>query len=458
VGGSGPFLLGCGAGFSGDRTDAALPVAEHLARSGRPAALVFEVLAERTLALAELARRAGGSGFEPRLRAYLEPVLGLCLERNIPIVGNFGAADPPGAARVVAEMACALGRPHARIGIVEGDDLLATDEGRALLARHAPDSLAPGEPLAAHAYLGAGPVVEALAAGADVVVTGRIADPSLFLAPLARHFGWRDDDWPNLAAGTLAGHLLECAAQVTGGYFADPGVLDVPDLHAVGFPVAEVTADGCITVTKPPGTGGRVDRDTVRQQLLYEVHDPAAYVTPDVVLDLTGVEVRAGGPDRVVVTGACGRPPPQTLKVLVCHEGDWLGEGEISYAGPNALARARLALEVLRARLPSGCRARFDLLACSAVLAADDGGLPDLPGLVPHDPPEVRARMAVSAPSRALAQRAVDEVLALYTCGPAAGGGVRTSVRMRIHTRTAFVPREAVRARVRVMEARHVAG
>lgn len=451
------FLLGCGAGFSGDRTDAALPVAEHLARAGAPAAVVFEVLAERTLALAELSRRSGGVGFEPRLRAYLEPVLGLCLERGIRVIGNFGAADPEGAARVVAQMACASGWPGARIAVVEGDDLLADEAGRALLARHAPEAFAAGGPVAAHAYLGAGPLIEALRAGADVVVTGRVADPSLFLAPLVHAFGWSEDAWDALAAGALAGHLLECAAQVTGGYFADPGMLDVPDLHAVGFPVAEVTREGHITVTKPPGTGGRVDRDTVRQQLLYEVHDPAAYVTPDVVLDLTQVEVRESGPDRVEVTGARGRPRPDRLKVLVCHEGDWLGEGEITYAGPNALARARLALDVLRRRLPAGVRARFDLLACSAVFAAEDGSLPGLPGLVPDDPPEVRARLAVSAPTRALAQAAVDEVLALYTCGPAAGGGVRTSVRMRVHTREAFVPREAVRTRVRVVEARHAA-
>ena len=187
-----------------------------------------------------------------------------------------------------------------------------------------------------------------------MVVTGRVADPSLAVGPAMAHFGWAETDWDELGRATIAGHLIECGAQVTGGYFADPGFKDVPDLHAVGFPIVEVAADGSFVVGKARGTGGVVDCRTVKEQLLYEVHDPAAYLTPDVVADISEAEVEQVGPDRVAVHGVRGHPRPETLKVIVCFAGGWLGEGEISYAGPNAEARARLAADVVRRRVGDG--------------------------------------------------------------------------------------------------------
>lgn len=450
------FRIGSGAGFSGDRLDAPGPVVDALVRAGGPAAIIFETLGERTLALAQLARRSGKPGWEPLLEPLLDPILERCVRHRIRIIGNFGAADPAGAAAVIAGMARRAGVPRARIAVVEGDDLLGhADAERVLGHLDVEPEFAGRMPVAANAYLGARAIAEALDAGADVVVTGRVADPALALGPLVHHFRWFWDDWDRLAAGTLAGHLLECGAQVSGGYFADPGLKDVPAPHAIGFPIAEVAGDGGFVITKPDGTGGCVTTATVKEQILYEVHDPAAYLTPDVVLDLTGVTVAAVGPDRVAVAGARGRPRPETLKATVCYEGGWFGEGEISYAGPNAAARARLALDVLRRRLPAGCAWRGDLIGLCSVFADDNGRLLEQTPVEFGAVADVRVRLAVLAPERGLAERAVQEVLALYTCGPAGGGGVRTLVRPRIHTASAFVPRAVVPSRFTLLEAAH---
>lgn len=227
-----------------------------------------------------------------------------------------------------------------RVAVVEGDDLTGLMSASELAARETGGSILRGatDIVAADLYLGAKPVAQALDQGADIVVTGRIADSALALGPLIHAFGWKLDDWDRMAAGTLAGHLLECGSQITGGYFADPPFKTVPGMADLGYPIAEIDADGSMIITKPAGTGGRVDRLTVIEQLLYEIHDPAAYLAPDVVLDVTGVTVDELAPDRVRVTGPRGRPAPETLKATVCVDGGVLGEAEISYAGPNAAA------------------------------------------------------------------------------------------------------------------------
>ena len=274
--------IGAGAGFAGDRTDGAGPVVEALARSPRPAFLMYEMLAERTLADAQLAKRQDpAAGYSPRLRAFLQTSLAPAREAGIRIVGNFGAANPRGAAAEVLRLARDLGLGRLRVGIVEGDDLLASPGALDDALGERRD----GAPVAANAYLGADGIAEALDREADVVVTGRVADPSLALGPLRHALGWAAQDWDRLAAGTLAGHLLECGGQVTGGYFCDPGFKDVPGMDDLGFPIGEVDADGGIVITKAEDTGGLVDRATVTEQILYEVHDPAAYLTADVVLE-----------------------------------------------------------------------------------------------------------------------------------------------------------------------------
>jgi hypothetical protein len=443
--------VGCAAGFSGDRTDAAGPVVDTLVRLGGPSVLIFETLAERTLALAQLARRRDpDAGYEPLLDDMLRPVLARCLQHGIRIVSNFGQANPAAAARRIHRIATELGLRAPRIAVVDGDDV-AGDAHRADLL----DALgldAASLPIAsANAYLGADAIAEALRAGAEIVVTGRVADPSLTVGPALAHFGWRADDWDRIARATMAGHLLECGAQVCGGYYADPGFKDVPGLANVGFPIATLDADGHCTVRKSDGTGGCLDEHTVKEQLLYEVHDPAAYVTPDVVADLGEAEVHAVAPDAVRLTGVRGHPRPERLKVNVFHEHGWLGEGEISYAGPGAEARARLAADVLRQRLAGCGPLRADLIGVASILG-DDGGrwLADQPA---GDARDVRLRVALNHADRAVAERLGREVTALYTCGPAGGGGVRTGLRARLGTRSCLLPRAVVPASFRFIAA-----
>ncbi|PHK96857.1 hypothetical protein CR162_00320 [Pseudoroseomonas rhizosphaerae] len=447
--------IGCGSGFSGDRLDAPGPVVDALIAAGGPAALMLEVLGERTLALAQRERlHRPEAGFEPALIALLRPILARCVAHGVPIVTNGGAANPRGAARAVLALGRELCLPALRIGVVEGDDIRGTGalddlepwEGDAGAV------LEPASVIAANVYLGAAPIAEALRGGAQVVVTGRCSDPALALGPMLAHFGWREDDWDRLAAGTMAGHLLECGAQVTGGYFADPGVKDVPGMAELGFPIAEIGADGSVLITKPEGTGGVVDRRTVTEQLLYELHDPAAYLTPDVVLDITGVSIAEEGPDRVRVSGARGRPRPERLKATVSLPGGWLGEGEISYAGPNARARAELAGRTLLERLRMlGLErgARLDLIGVVSVFAGDAGVPAGSEALAPSD---LRLRLAVATGTREEAERAVREVLSLYCCGPAGGGGVRTRVVDRIRTLSFLVPRERLSPRVTLLD------
>ncbi len=452
----GRFLMGCGAGFSGDRIDAPLSVVDAIARSGRPGALMFETLAERTLALGHVARRTDPAlGYEPLLAELVGPVLAPCAHAGIPIIGNFGAANPPAAAALLQRLAREAGLPDLRIAIVTGDDVrdaitpedLEPTEGDASLA----GDLDPTTLIAANVYLGAQPIAEALRRGAQVVVTGRVADPALALGPLVAHFGWAWDDWDRLAAGTLVGHLLECGAQVTGGYFADPGYKDVPHPESIGFPIAEVDLDGTCTITKAPGTGGLVTLRTVKEQLLYEVHDPAAYLTPDVTLDVTHVRLMQQAPDRVRVEGARGHPAPPSLKATVSFEGDWIGEAEISYAGPNAMARARLAATVVARRIDArgiAVKRRLDLIGAFSLFDDDTGTLADQAADPSPEPTDIRLRLAVSATQRRPVEQCVQEVLALLCCGPAGGGGMRSQIRNRVRTVSTLVPRNRVSPQV----------
>ncbi len=455
-----PLLIGCAAGFSGDRTDAAGPVVDTLiarlgamastAPPGAPRAfLIFETLAERTLALAQLRRRADPeAGYEPLLDPMLRPVLARCLAHGIGIVSNFGAANPRAAARRIQRMARELGLPAPRVAVVEGDDLSAPGF-RALLREQVGAAMDGLRIVSANAYIGAEPIARAIDAGAQIVVCGRVADPSLAVGPAMSHFGWRADDWERLGRATMAGHLLECGAQVCGGYFADPGFKDVPGLGHVGFPIAEIDAEGRCTIGKADATGGFVTEATVKEQLIYEVHDPAAYLTPDVVADIAEASVHRVGADRVALAGVRGHPRPTHYKVNVCHVGGWLAVGEISYAGARAEARARLAAEVLRERLPA-LDLRVDLIGAISILGDDAGrALAARPDGGARD---VRLRVAATHDERAVAETLGREVMALYTCGPAGGGGVRSTLTPRLNTISCLLPRDAVPVRFEMME------
>lgn len=446
--------IGAGAGFAGDRTDAAGPVVDALARFDGPRFLMFECLAERTLALSQLERRRDPKkGYNPALVRFVGPVLARCLRHGIRIVGNFGAANPQGAAERILAMARDCGFPAARVAVVLGDDISAALSPAELAARETDGKILQGKNdiVAANVYLGAAPIAEALDRGADVVVTGRVADSALALGPLMHALRWRDDDWDRLAAGTLAGHLLECGSQITGGYFADPPYKNVPGMAELGYPIAEIDEGGGMVVTKPEASGGRVDRQTVVEQMLYEIHDPAAYLAPDVVLDITAARVEGIGLDRVRVSGARGKPRPATLKATVCIDSGVLGEAEISYAGPNAMARARLAAEVIRERMATrapGLRIRADAIGVTSVLG-DNAGV--FAKAITDAPDDIRLRFAAQSNDTEQVELLLDEVEALYCAGPAGGAGVRRRLVPRLASASCLIERERVAPHVEIL-------
>lgn len=442
-----PYRIGAGAGYSGDRIDPARDLAER----GGLDALVFECLAERTIALAQLRRAQDPrQGFDPLLAERMRAVLPACVKQGVTVITNMGAANPLAAGEAVLQVARELGLQRLRVAVVTGDDVLAWMREHDVPLLDSADTVRSldGRLVSANAYLGADALLPALRSDADVVVTGRVADPALFLAPLMHHFGWDGADWQRLGQGIVVGHLLECAAQVSGGYIADPGRLDVPRLEDVGFPLAEVQADGRAVITKLAGTGGRVDRLTCTAQLLYELEDPAGYLQPDVVADFSGVRLHEVGPDRVAVEGATGRPRPGQLKVTLGLRDGFIGEGQISYAGPGARARGELALAVLKHRLHGGglgaMEQRAELIGVNAMHGPALGS--------DHEPYEVRVRLAVRTATRAQAERVGQEVEALYLNGPAGGGGVTQSVREVVAAASALIPREAVRTDCHILE------
>lgn len=237
-------------------------------------------------------------GYEPLLAELITPVLSDCVQYKIPIIGNFGAANPPAAAKLIKNIARQLGLRQIKIAVIEGDDITPSldIENTPIWEGDSSIDIDKQKLISANVYLGARSIADALLAGADVVVAGRVADPALVLGPVMAHYQWAWDDWDIIAQLTLAGHLLECGAQVTGGYFSDPGVKDVPNLARVGFPFAEINDDGSFVITKPIGTGGTVSAQTIKEQMLYEVHDPESYITPDVILDISQVELSVVGP------------------------------------------------------------------------------------------------------------------------------------------------------------------
>lgn len=441
--------IGCGAGYAGDRIDPAVT----LAKRGSIRYLCFECLAERTIAMAQLEKAADPKkGYGQFLEERMEAILPFCARDGLVVITSLGAANPLAALGKTLEIARSLETGPLRMGAVVGDDVLETvlaEDSKVMetggSVRDLGDRL-----LSANAYLGAEAILPALDADCRVVLTGRVADPSLFLAPMIHEFQWDLRDWRRLGAGTALGHLLECAAQVTGGFFADPGVKDVPRLEEVGFPFAEVSPDGDGVITKVPGTGGRVDLRTCREQMLYEIHDPAAYLTPDVTADFSAVLMEDLGRDRVRITNAGGRPRPKTLKVSLGVREGFLGEGEISFAGRGALERARMAGEIVLRRLDRAGISR-DLVKVEII------GFNALLGPISErefpPPGDARLRVAARHGNRRQAARVGEEVEALYLNGPAGAAGARKAIRPVIGIYTTSLPRESVRPELVIREA-----
>ncbi|ABG97043.1 conserved hypothetical protein [Rhodococcus jostii RHA1] len=439
--------LGAGSGFSGDRIDPA----EKLARHADLDYLIFECLGERTVAAGNARRLENpDEGYDPLLAARMRAVLPHTLASGTTVITNAGAANPLAAAELVSGIASRSADRQVRIAAITGDAVLEQ------VLRHDPVVWETGKRLAEHdeelvsanAYIGAEAVIPALELDADVVVTGRLADPSLYVAPLAHHFGWDLADHETVGAATAIGHLLECAGQLTGGYYADPVTKPVKGMADLGFPFADVLADGSATFGKLDGSGGILTERTCAEQLLYEVGDPTAYLTPDVTADFGNVSFTSVGPDRVAITGATGRPRPQQLKVTLGFRGGWLGEGQISYAGPRAYPRARLAADIVAERLVdvhgfTEAAVSVEYIGAGAAFRGLD---------TDTDAREVRLRVTARARTRKEADLVGWEVESLYTNGPAGGGGARRSATEVLAIRSCTLPRDLASTRVHLTE------
>ncbi|HZU66268.1 MAG TPA: acyclic terpene utilization AtuA family protein [Ktedonobacteraceae bacterium] len=342
-----------GLGFYGDSWR---PIRASIER-GNVRYVASDHLAELTLAILQKDRQRDPSlGYTRDLVPMLLDLLPIAIPRGIKFILNAGGLNPPGARGVLLNALKKAGL-KLKVGVVLGDSVLERlDElqGAGVSLAH----MDTGEDIAgvrerllfASAYLGARPIVDALKAGADIVLTGRIADAALFLAPMVHELGWRWDDWDKLAQGIVVGHLLECSGQATGGNFGGDW-RSIPDLAHIGYPIAEVWENGDAVISKAPGTGGRVNFDTLREQLLYEVHDPRHYLTPDVDVDMTTLRLQEIGPDEVLVSGAKGRPAPDTLKVVAGYEDGVMGQAIIGYAWPDALAKAQAAAQIIQQQM-----------------------------------------------------------------------------------------------------------
>ncbi|MBD8038587.1 MULTISPECIES: acyclic terpene utilization AtuA family protein [Solibacillus] len=408
--------IGVGTGFAGDRIEPA----EILLEKGNLDYLVLECLAERTIALAQKRKKANPSlGYDVLLEKRMQSLLPKLKNKATRIITNMGAANPQAGAEKILEIAKQLGIPI-KVAVVTGDDVLSKisldetvwETGK-LLSEY-------GEILSANAYIGANALLSALQSDAQIIITGRVADPSLFLAPMIHEFKWELNELDYLAQGTVVGHLLECAGQLTGGYFADPGKKDVADLANLGFPYADVSNDGTAIFSKVENTGGQITLQTMKEQLLYEVLNPTAYITPDIIADFSKVVFEEVNPGTIKVSGVTAVGKPEKLKVSIGYNAGFIGEGEISYAGENALARAELAGEIISERIRHlYTDFRVDLIGVNATHRKAFRQI---------EPYEVRLRVAGKTQSPSLAELIGEEVEALYTNGPAGGGGARKNI------------------------------
>ncbi|MWN05012.1 acyclic terpene utilization AtuA family protein [Gilliamella sp. Pas-s95] len=439
--------IGCGAGYAGDRIEPAV----ELAQKGQIQYLVFECLAERTIAIGQKQKQTNpNAGFNELLEARMRAVLPLCVQNKIKIITNMGSANPQAAGKAIQSIAQSLGLAGLKIAIVEGDDVYQSVVEQDLKLDDINKKVSESDKkiVSANAYLGCEALVDALKAGADIVITGRVADPSLFLSPMIYEFGWSLTDWDKLGKGTLIGHLLECAGQITGGYYADPGYKDVQGLARLGFPIAEISENGEAFITKVPESGGCVNVDTCKEQMLYEIHNPEYYITPDVVADFSKVTFKEIAKDQVAVTGATGREQTKTLKVSVGYLDGFIGEGEMSYAGPGAVDRGQLALDIVKERLSiigvNADELRFDLIGVNSLHGSKLSQA--------SKPYEVRVRVAGRFKSKSDASLIGNEVEALYTNGPAAGGGAYKSVKEIVAMDSTLIERTLVKPVISYLE------
>lgn len=444
--------IGSGAGYAGDRIEPAVELMEK----GNLDYIIFECLAERTIALGQKEKQKDPQkGYNPLLEYRMQHILPLVQENKVRVITNMGAANVKAAAEKTAEIAGSLGLSGLRIAYVTGDDLseeLDRFSDYEVLETGCKLKEMGVKMISANAYVGSEGIIEALQNQADVIITGRVADPALVIAPLIHEFGWdMERDADKMGQAVLAGHLLECAGQVTGGYYADPGFKEVPDLERLGYPLAEIEEDGTFIITKVEGSGGLVTTDTCKEQMIYEIHNPEAYYTPDAIADFSKVTFLQVGKDRVRAEHARSSGKPKTLKVSIGYEDCFIGEGEISYGGLNCLERARLAEEVVRKRLDIAGAVleeyRCDYIGYNSLYRDRISEQ-----LCNGSRSEIRLRISGRTKDEWNATLIANEVEALYTNGPAGGGGVVKHVEQVVSVCSIFVDREEITAEVQYLE------
>ena len=434
--------IGSGAGYAGDRIEPAVELMEK----GNLDYIIFECLAERTIAIGQQDKMKDPTkGYNQLLEARMRKILKLAKDNHIKVITNMGAANPVAAAEKTAEIAKELGVSGLKIAYVTGDDITPQIEkyyDNDVLELDCKSILS------TNVYLGAEGIIEALENGADIVITGRVSDPALSIGPLVHEFGWNiKDDADKMGQATLVGHLLECAGQVTGGYYADPGYKDVPDLDRLGFPLIEIDETGKFVVTKIEGSGGLVCEDTCKEQMIYEIHNPERYLTPDTIADFSHVTFTQVGENRVEAAHATSHGKPETLKVSVGYKDCFIGEGEISYGGMNCMNRAKLAADIVEKRLKLvGVEMeefRIDYIGYNSLYKSEisDQYAPDVF-------PEIRLRVSGRTKDKANATLIANEVEALYTNGPAGGAGATKKVSEIVSICSIFVPRDIIKIEV----------
>jgi hypothetical protein len=440
--------IGSGAGYAGDRLEPSLELIEK----GNLDYISYECLAERTIAIGQQAKlKDPTKGYNGLLEHRMEKALPLCWEHKVKLITNMGSANPQAAAKKCVEIAKKHGLDGMKIACVTGDDLLPVIDkymDTEVWETHEPLSKLPGQIVSANAYMGVEGIIKALEQGADVVITGRVSDPAIFMAPIIFEFGWDMEDWDKLGKGTMVGHLLECGGQATGGYYAEPGKKDVPGVGHLGFPIAEVREDGSFAITKVDGAGCIVTPSTLSEQIVYEIHDPENYFTPDVVANFKEVTFTETAKDYVEVTGATGKAKTETFKCSIGYKDCYIGDGEISYGGPGCLNRAKLALEILKERLELVAPGQFeemkyDIIGCNSLYWNPDYKYNE-------EPSEVRVRVAGRAATKAIADLVPNEVEALYTNGPAGGCGAVKRTREIVSVASILVNRNDVKPEVEV--------
>lgn len=436
--------IGSGAGYAGDRLEPAIELMEK----GNLDYISFECLAERTIAIAQQQKQLNHEkGYNGLLEHRMEKVLPLAHKNKIKVITNMGAANPQSAVNVICKMAEEMGLKGLKVAGVFGDDVfdkLDTYKNVTVWETGKPLSELDGEVISANVYMGIDGIVKALENGADIIVTGRVSDPALFLAPLVYELGWDINNYDLMGKGTLIGHLLECGGQVTGGYYAEPGKKDVERPWDLGFPIIEVSENGEFIVTKVEGSGGLVTKDTCTEQMIYEIHNPKEYFTPDCVADFSNVTFENISNDVVSVKGATGRNKTETLKVSLGYKDCFIGEGEISYGGPNCYERAKLAALIVEKRLAitnvKFDELKIDFIGINGIYKNNDRKY--------NTPEEVRLRVAARTKSKYDAVQIGNEVETLYTNGPAGGGGATKSVSEIVSVASILIPRNDVEAKV----------